>query len=97
MDIGARDPDPSHNPFFVGSDISLVSMNRLPTTVPDPARLAVMPDARRSNDRCINESAGSQDDAVLIELLSPRTKIGRGHSRHKSFDIGRKSRHAAVH
>jgi hypothetical protein len=43
-------------------------MNRLPTTVPDPARLAVMLDARRRDDRCINESTGLHDDAVLIEL-----------------------------
>ena len=54
--------------LFVGRDMGLVSMNRLLATVPDRARLAVMPDARRSDDRCVNESASSHDDAVLIEL-----------------------------
>jgi len=68
VDIGRRDLNPPHNSFFVGRDMGLVSMNRLLATVPDPARLAVMPDARRSDDRCVNESASSHDDAVLIEL-----------------------------
>jgi hypothetical protein len=60
--------DPPRNPFFVGRDKGLISMKGLLVTVPDPARLAVVPDARRSDDRSVNESASSHDDAMLIEL-----------------------------
>jgi hypothetical protein len=48
--------------------MGLVAVHRLATAMTCPARLAVMTDARRRDQRCIHQSAGANNDTALIEL-----------------------------
>lgn len=70
VDVRGCDLDTSDQPrILVGCDMGLVAVHRLATAMTCPARLAVMTDARRRDQRCIHQSAGANNDAALIELM----------------------------